>query len=117
MRISSKHKNEGHITSSHCKSYSALPSTHTHTHTHRDGRLRCDDEILSINGKSLSGMTQERAISLLRSTKGRVDLVVARVRDKTSSKVLVPSKSSKVCSSIQLFDITETHSKVYTELE
>lgn len=62
----------------------------------RDGHLHCDDEILSINGHSLSGMTQDRAIGLLRSAKGRVDLVVARVKDKTSSKVLVPSKSNKV---------------------
>ena len=62
----------------------------------RDGRLHSDDEILSINGQSLSGMTQERAIGLLRSAKGKVDLVVARVKDKTSSKVLVPSKSNKV---------------------
>lgn len=63
----------------------------------RDGRLHSDDEILSINGQSLSGMTQERAIGLLRSAKGKVDLVVARVKDKTSSKVLVPSKSNQVC--------------------
>ena len=98
------------------------PHTHTHTHTHthalththRDVRLRCDDEILSINGKSLSGMTQERAISLLRSTKGKVDLVVARVRDKTSSKVLVPSKS-KV--RMRQHTVVEAHATAYIELE
>ena len=80
-----------------CIQFTVLTQVHTPSSLPpRDGRLHCDDEILSINGRSLSGMTQERAISLLRSVKGRVDLVVARVKDKTSSKVLVPSKASKV---------------------
>uniref|UniRef100_A0A8C5LQV9 PDZ domain-containing protein n=1 Tax=Leptobrachium leishanense TaxID=445787 RepID=A0A8C5LQV9_9ANUR len=43
----------------------------------RDGRLKAGDELLMINGQSLVGMSHQEAVSILRSTVGVVQLVVA----------------------------------------
>ncbi|XP_077417998.1 pro-interleukin-16 isoform X4 [Vanacampus margaritifer] len=44
---------------------------------HRDGRLQDGDELLMINGQSLVDLTHQEAVSILRSTVGLVQLIVA----------------------------------------
>lgn len=44
---------------------------------YRDGRLQAGDELLMINGQSLVGLTHQEAVSILRSSSGLVQLIVA----------------------------------------
>lgn len=37
----------------------------------QDGRLQVGDRILTVNGESLSNITQERALTILTQLKGR----------------------------------------------
>lgn len=41
-----------------------------------DGRLKRGDRIVSVNGSSLEGATHEEAVSLLKSSKGTIVLIV-----------------------------------------
>ena len=41
-----------------------------------DGRLKRGDRIVSVNGTSLEGATHEEAVSLLKSSKGTIVLLV-----------------------------------------
>lgn len=45
-----------------------------------DGRLRRGDQLLTVNGQSLEGVTQSEAVELLRQTSGKVTLHVLSKR-------------------------------------
>ncbi|XP_022099878.1 tyrosine-protein phosphatase non-receptor type 13-like isoform X2 [Acanthaster planci] len=51
----------------------------------KDGRLRVGDRLLQVNGESLVGMTQNKAVGILRKSKGVVKLAITRQLAKTSS--------------------------------
>ncbi len=44
----------------------------------RDGRLRVNDQIIRINGRSLEGLQHNDAIKLLQAEQGAIELVVLR---------------------------------------
>ena len=43
----------------------------------RDGRLKEGDELLWINGHSLTGLTQQQAVDLLRASRRLIQLVIS----------------------------------------
>ncbi|XP_069471658.1 partitioning defective 3 homolog B isoform X2 [Ambystoma mexicanum] len=70
----------------------------------RDGNLQSGDRILEVNGRDITGKTQEELVSMLRSTKQgeTVSMVVARQEEaflprelKGEPEVTVPSVESK----------------------
>ena len=41
-----------------------------------DGRLKRGDQILSVNGEPLEGVTHEQAVGILKRAKGTIELTV-----------------------------------------